>query len=399
MVSEVTLSSLGMLSSQVLAYVKNNALARMAGLPCGHILCNGARMHFMQRDAPPTDTSPPGHDFLLPLRSQLHALAGHEPAAALQRLVAAGLDRLPLPGQGATLTRWRALAAVGAHDLSLAKLFEGHTDALAILHEAGADAVAVAGRTWGTWCAEPPDARLCIDRAPDGTQEGKFVLNGRKAWCSGARSVSHAVVSCWNREGEAMLAAVDLRQAGVTMADDGWQAVGMRDSASIDVHFDGVAALPLGGPGFYVQRAGFWHGGAGVAACWLGAAGALAEALAATLRTRQPDAHRLAQLGEAAVALQGSAALMRETAAVIDRAPGADAMRAALSVRLSVEAAAGLTLAVVGRALGPGPMCKDAAMARRFADLPVFMRQSHAERDLEALGKLALGAAEQPWLL
>ena len=85
--------------------------------------------------------------------------------------------------------------------------------------------------------------------------------------------------------------------------------------------------------------------------------------------------------------------------ASIDRAPSTDAMRAALSVRLSVEAAANVTLAAVGRALGPGPMCKDAAMARRFADLPVFMRQSHAERDLEAVGKLVAQSMEQPWRL
>jgi len=348
----------------------------------------------MQLDIPPTDIFTPDTDPLFLLRGQLRELAGSAPGAAMQRLVAAGLDRLPLPGQGATLARWRALSAVGAHDLSLAKLFEGHTDALAILREAGMDDAA-AGTIWGTWCAEPPDARLEIGQAP----HGGFVLNGRKAWCSGARAVSHAVVSCWNREGEAMLAAVDLRQAGVSMADDGWQAVGMRDSASIDVHFDGVAARPLGGPGFYVQRAGFWHGGAGVAACWFGAAGALADALVQALQTRPSDPHRLAQLGEAVVALQGSAALMRETAAAIDRAPGAHAMAAALSVRLSVEAAANVTLAVVGRALGPGPMCKDAAMARRFADLPVFMRQSHAERDLEAVGKLVAQSMEQPWRL
>ena len=50
----------------------------------------------------------------------------------------------------------------------------------------------------------------------------------------------------------------------------------------------------------------------------------------------------------------------------------------------------------VGRALGPGPMCKDAAMARRFADLPVFMRQSHAERDQEALGRRLAETMEHP---
>ena len=340
----------------------------------------------------------PDHTFITNLLAQDGAEPGAAPAPerALRRLVDAGADRLPLPGHGATLARWRALAAVGAHDLSLAKLFEGHTDALVILHEAGL-ARGDDASVWGTWCAEPPDARLRLERAGDGV-----VLSGRKAWCSGARAATHAVVSCWREDGAAMLAAVDLRQPGVTMRDDGWQAVGMAGSGSIDVLFDRVPARPLGGPDFYVRRAGFWHGGAGVAAVWFGAATALADAVAQAVRARpagQGDPHRLAGLGDIAIALQGSAALMREAAAAIDRAPDADAMALALSVRLSVEAAATATLAAAGRALGPGPMCKDAAMARRFADLPVFMRQSHAERDLEALGRLLAGAREAAWTL
>ena len=61
--------------------------------------------------------------------------------------------RLPLPGSGETLKRWQALATVAAHDLSLVKLFEGHTDALAILEELGGDAPSD-GSLWATWCAE-----------------------------------------------------------------------------------------------------------------------------------------------------------------------------------------------------------------------------------------------------
>jgi len=99
------------------------------------------------------------------------------------------------------------------------------------------------------------------------------------------------------------------------------------------------------------------------------------------------------------VALGASAAHMREAAAAIDRAPMDNAMLAALSVRLCVEASATATLAAAGRALGAGPLCKDPAIASLFADLPVFMRQSHAERDLEAVGRLVAAAAEAPWTL
>ena len=337
--------------------------------------------------------------FFTALGAALASVRGAAPADALRTLVGSGLDRLPWPGHGATLERWRALAAVGAHDLSLAKLFEGHTDALAILHEAGATHLATQeGARWATWCAEPPDARLLAHGNGGNGGAGKLVLHGRKAWCSGAHDVSHAVVSCWSPDGAALLAAVDLRQPGVSVTEDGWHAVGMAATMSVDVHFDAVPATPLGGPDFYVQRAGFWHGGAGVAACWFGAATRLADALRERLAGRD-DPHRLALLGEATVALQGCAALLREAAGGIDRALDNDAMLAALSVRLGVEAGAGVVLDAVGRALGAGPLCKDAALARLYADLPVFLRQSHAERDQQAVGSLVAGQEGAPWTL
>jgi hypothetical protein len=322
---------------------------------------------------------------------------GCDPGATLCRLQQHGLDRLPLPGAGggATLARWQVLAAVGAHDLALAKLYEGHTDALAILAEAGIDGAA---GLWGTWCAEAPAARLTLRHDVTG-----FTVTGRKAWCSGAAAVSHALVSCWNEAGAACLAAVALNQAGVCVTDEGWHAVGMAGSKSVDVVFVGAAATLVGEPGFYVARPGFWHGGAGVAACWYGAAQALAEALHAALAQRlaagQPvDVHRLAQLGEVDVALQTTGALLRDAAAQIDAAPRADGLMRALRVRLAVEQCAHTVLAAVGRALGAGPLCKDERIARLFADLPVFLRQSHAERDLEALGR-AMTSENPSWQL
>jgi hypothetical protein len=40
----------------------------------------------------------------------------------------------------------------------------------------------------------------------------------------------------------------------------------------------------------------------------------------------------------------------------------------------------------VGRALGAGPLAHDEAHGRRVADLTVYLRQHHAERDLAQLG-------------
>lgn len=327
------------------------------------------------------------------------------PGEVLQAMVDAGLANVPPPGQGRTLERWRMLAAVAAHDLSLAKLYEAHTDALAILAELGAPEPAP-GSTWGVWCAEAPDARLhCSAPSPDGT----VTLRGVKAWCSGAALVSHALVSAWNDDDQPVLTIVAMDQPGVTVTGQGWQAVGMAATASMDVRFNAARGVQLGAPASYVNRRGFWHGGAGIAACWYGAAVALGEALHAACRDRaerlDPDhldartLHPLAHLGAVDAALTAAGAMLREAADWIDRHPDRDARAQALCVRLVVEEAATRCLHAVPRALGAGPLCRDAHLAHLVADLPVFLRQSHAERDQATLGADLLTIEESPWPL
>jgi hypothetical protein len=81
-------------------------------------------------------------------------------ASLLRRLVESGLDELPMPGRDRPLERWQALAEVSRHDLSLAKLYEGHADALAIQHKLQAAGELPARATWGVWAAEAPGARV-----------------------------------------------------------------------------------------------------------------------------------------------------------------------------------------------------------------------------------------------
>lgn len=323
----------------------------------------------------------------------------HGRGLSLAHLVDAKVDELPLPGSGRTLMRWRVLAEVAAHDLSLVKLFEGHTDALAILAELGARNFSPDRSLWATWCAEPPDARVAMEVAgidSDGLQRVR--LTGTKAWCSGAAQVTHAVVSGWNGQGEACLAAVAMGQPGVEVTDRGWHAVGMAGSASVDVLFDQADAFLVGRPGDYVRRPGFWHGGAGIAACWFGGALGIAR-MTRELGSRQPDAHRLAHLGAIDVALANAGAVLREAAAWIDKQPLADAHGIAMRARLAAEQSANEVLSRAGRALGAGPLCRNARFAQAMADLPVFLRQSHAERDLASLGQWALDAEHATWSL
>lgn len=326
------------------------------------------------------------------------ALRGHtdlSPADQLALLVAQGADRLPLPGHGHTLQRWRALAEVAAHSLSLAKLYEGHTDALAILSELQAD-LATEGLRWAVWCAEPPGERVqATPTAPHAAAHAGMAvqLSGHKPWCSGARAVDRALVSGWLADGRRCLIAVTMDQPAIRRDDSHWQAVGMAASASADVHFDGATGVLVGEPGQYLSRPGFHHGGAGVAACWHGAAARIASHLQQAVGQGE-DPHRQAHLGALDVALAGAAGLLRDAAARIDATPSDPCLLAVSRARLAVEAAAEEVLRRVPRAIGPGPLCKNRGLAQLMADLPVFIRQSHAERDQAALGRLLADKAQ-----
>jgi hypothetical protein len=303
-------------------------------------------------------------------------------AEAFAAAVESGRLDVPLPGGGRTSERWAVLADLAGEDLSLARLCEGHTDAVAILAELGAGPPP-AGSRWGVWAAQPPGPGLMASRAAGGWR-----LDGVKAYCSGARSCTHALVTAAAPDG-VRLFAVSTR--GLVPVAGSWPATGMAASDTLDVGFAGICGEPVGGPGSYTGRPGFAHGGAGVAACWYGGARGVGQALLSAAAARDVGPHALAHLGAVDIALHTARAALEQAAADIDADPEDrehGGWRRALRVRALVEATATEVMARVGRALGAGPLGHDRAHARRVADLTVYLRQHHAERDLAELGAL-----------
>ncbi len=334
-------------------------------------------------------------------------LADHNPLRpgfSLDELRVEVAADLPLPGRGETAKRWAHLVEVARRDLALAKLVEPHHDATAILADLDGPQPA-AGQVWAVWAAEPPGSGL---RAEYGEDRG-WVLTGRKPFCSGAAVVSHALVTAHDaRAGSSRLFVVDLgaERDGASRADvepPAWVGAGMAAADTRTLACSAVRGTPVGDPGAYTERVGFWHGGIGVAACWFGGLRGVAARLLAAAGTRPPDDLTLMHLGAVAAAVDRCDAVLAAAAARADGGEHATpeaARRDAESVRATVADAAEEVVSRVGRALGPGPLALDAAHAQRVADLQVFVRQHHAEADLAALGRTLLGASargEQPW--
>ncbi len=316
------------------------------------------------------------------LRTALGAL----PSTVAEALTAAPAlaAAVPLPASGRTAERLEALATLGAHDLEVARAIEPHLDAVAILAEAG---IAPRPGAYGVFAAEGPGARLEL-------RDGR--LEGEKPWCSLADRLDRALVSAWHGE-ERVLVDVDLRQRGVEAVPGAWHARGLAGIPSGPVRFDGALAEPVGERGWYLRRPGFAWGGIGVAACWHGGAVAVARRL---LGATADAPLRLAHLGAVDEALTASRLALADAARSIDAGLAHDPGTLALRTRGIVARAVDEALGRVARALGPAPLALEAEHARRVADLQLYVRQHHAERDQASLGAAIVeraAAGSAPW--
>jgi len=312
---------------------------------------------------------------------------------------------VPLPMQGDTLTLWESLASLGAVDLTVARVAEPHLDALAILREARRHGQVreedwqarspdwSAARLWQVYAAEGGE-RLVATETTDG-----WTLTGVKPWCSLADRATHALVTAWVDNDERGLFAVDLAHANVSPPDDAtdqstqWAARGLDQVRSTPVAFDRAPAVAICQPQWYLTRPGFSWGGTGVAAIWYGASVGLARTLRAATERRDPDQVALLHLGAVDTALARARAVLVEAALVADDpdTEPAEAVLVTQRARQVVADTAEEVLTRVGHALGPAPQTGDEDHARRVADLTVYLRQHHAERDLARQGEQVLG--------
>jgi alkylation response protein AidB-like acyl-CoA dehydrogenase len=308
-------------------------------------------------------------------------------AGLVRHWLESGRLELPLPASGRTAERWQRLAMLAEEDIVAARIAEAHVDAVAILDELGGKPPEP-GQLWAVWATESPDAILKATELGGGT----FALNGTKVWCAGAGFCSHALVTARIDNGQHGLFAVTITDPAVKPLPSTWWNAGLAGSDTRPVQFSNAQAVAVGDPGDYLNRPGFWHGAIGVAACWLGGARRVANPLYRCASSESADAYSLAHLGAVDAALAAGEAILGSAAAQIDSDPfdrAGIAQLVARRARTVVEHAVDEAITRTGRALGPGPLCQDGRHAQRVADLTIYVRQSHAERDLAELGRLA----------
>lgn len=322
------------------------------------------------------------------------------PGRELALLRDAGLLAAPLPvadggrGWGTSAAGAEAICALlielGGASLPIARLYEGHVNAVALIdrhaHAAqrarSIDAIR-GGAMFGVWGADS-EQPVAIEQGAAGA-----ALRGTKAFASGLGDIAIAIVTARAADGLRMLTvpADDPARAD----HDAWDVDGMVGSRSGRFDCTGLSAAPenrLGAPDALFTEPDF-HGGVWrLAACHAGAMARLAVLCADWLDRRgQLEAPLMkARLGACAIEAETAGLWSRHAALTVEGDAGRpdDAIAAALFAREAVEQAAARQLALVERLFGTA-MHRRASEAGRIArDLRFYLRQA----DLD--GKLAL---------
>jgi alkylation response protein AidB-like acyl-CoA dehydrogenase len=291
-------------------------------------------------------------------------------------------EPLPLPGSGETPRRHRMLMDIGREDLSLARLAEAHFDAVATLAEAGRQPLA--GAIYAVWAAEIPGQGMTSEHMGE-----KIVLRGEKMFCSGAGLVDRALITVPLPDHR--LVDVDLRAAAsrLRVDDSAWKTSAFAEMQTPKIIFDGAvcaAADIVGTANWYLERPGFWHGACGPAACWAGGAQGIIDY---ATQQKRADPHTVAHLGAMHASMWAMNSALKFAGEEIDENPS-DVLLARLrarTVRHLVESLSTDILRRLARAYGPHPLAIDEGISKRYLELDLYLRQSHAERDLEALGR------------
>ncbi len=294
-----------------------------------------------------------------------------------------------------------ALRRIGAADLSIARLFEGHVNAVQLVCRYGtrsqiadmADRVRTGGLS-GVWGAEDA-AGLAAERQPEG-----WALRGRKILASGAGLLTCPLLPVRTEAGQ-LLMLVPL-ETGERADVSGWTAQGMRSSATGAVELTGVRVgddQVVGGPGDFMRQPAFSGGAWRFCAVHLGAAERLLDLFREHLvsRGRGEDPYQLERVAHAAAAVGTAAFWVRDAArrfAEDARDPEAVVAFANMT-RMVTERACLDVLEVVHRGVGLGAFVRPHPIERVTRDLSTYLRQPVPDLAMADTGRAVL-ASDRP---
>jgi alkylation response protein AidB-like acyl-CoA dehydrogenase len=287
------------------------------------------------------------------------------------------------------LRLFRIFAAVGRGDLSTARIFEGHVNALLLIRLFGSEAqreyytsLASRGDLFGIWNTDVPGEAIAL--------EGK-TLRGKKNFASGVDGINHALITAQTPQGRQL---VIVSTTGLEIDRSWWRPLGMRASGSHVVNFENTVLTEhqlIGTPGDYLKEPWFSGGAIRFAAVHVGGMHAVLDVAVAHLngtdRAKNPhQQHRLGEMGVRVAAgyawLDHAAKAWSEIGSVSDK----EIIAWLGAARLAIERSALDVLELAERSVGAAGMIAPHPLERLLRDLRTYLRQPNPDAALTTVG-------------
>ena len=335
---------------------------------------------------------------------------GAFPEEAFQLLAGAGLLAVTLPGQpldnvqGHTAQLLTLLKRIGAANLAVGRVYEGHINALLLAQLFGTPGQQ---QQWQDDVRQSHLFSVWNTQADDGIRihelgGGRYELEGYKTFCSGANWVTRPLIT-----GELMrqghkagwqMCIIPTERVGAVDADTRfWKPLGMRASASIKLDFTGIVIDEndlLGRPGDYFQQPYFSGGAIRFAAVQLGGADALLEATRLMLRSmgRTEDVFQQTRLAEMACRIESGNLWLAQAGANNDQwlRDGTDPAKIvayANMTRTVIEEICLRVMHLCEKSVGARGLLRPLPFERIHRDLTMYLRQPAPDATLVDIGR------------
>lgn len=306
-----------------------------------------------------------------------------------------------------TLPLLNLLKQIGAGNLAVGRVFEGHVNALLLLELYGTEQqrerfaadVTERRKIFGVWNTEAGDG---VKIHP--IESNKFKFEGAKTFASGAGFVTRPFVNgALDAGGGWQMAVVPLDAVATTTDETWWQPLGMRATRSFKVDFTGVelaAADLIGAPDDYYKQPWFSAGAIRFAAVQLGGAESLFDLTKEYLRElrRTDDPYQRQRTGEMWIRIEAGNLWLAGAAQAFDcflqsarTATDADSLLAyANLMRTAIETICLDVMTLCQRSVGARGLLRPHHFERIIRDLTIYLRQPAPDAALADAGRFAL---------
>ena len=336
------------------------------------------------------------------------------PAHVFEKLRTGGWLTIVLPGRELDFQRGELgkqldlLRIVGKGNLAAGRIYEGHINALYLIHLYGSEEQkahlykeAEEGHLFGVWNTEAADGLSYTTNNQQGLR-----ASGCKTFCSGSLHVTRPIVpgSLLGVDGASVgwqMAILPLDQHQQHRVDASfWKPMGMQSSVSYKIDFTNITVDPvyvLGEPNQYQEQPYFSGGAVRFAAVQQGGAEAIFDATRSFLQklNRTEDPYQQMRLGQMAIKIETGRNWLRQVEHVFNQSEANEQIIEYANATRSCIAEIGTNcIDLATQCVGARGLLHPEPFARLFSDLTMYLRQPAPDRVLASVGSYVLSKSD-----